>query len=258
MEKTKKQVSSYIPTEKYFDTQNQLETGLQNNIDIFRQLNALLVNPDSSDIENSLDSLKDYEDQCNASYKKVSEGGFQLSLPQNVTDATAAAANYINTIIKLKTDQNMLKTQNSKFVSDIANVYNQFSSIKVDFSSTAASARNSLQTYDSVLDYITKTSNSLQSVRDAFSNITVTTSDSDTKAVYSTLKNLLNEYDTYIQSFSYSLTNEKAMAQNGPISSTSAASLYSKSVSNYNVLTNDNSLFIQQYNNFKIKINSAK
>lgn len=260
LESTKMKVASLIPTEKYTDVQKQFEAGLQRNIDMFYQLKAILPSTDSADVKSSLATLTGFQNQCTASYKFINGKGFSLSLPQNVIETINALTKYINTIADLKTDEALLKTENKSFFDNITYIYNEFSQVygESNFTQIAEKSRNGSQSYDISLDYVKKAYDSLQTVRDIFINITLSTTDSDAKIIYNTLKSLINTYDDYIQSFSSSLAKEKTLAKNGSIGKSDIKLLYNKTDTCYTALTDNNSLFIRQYNSFQIKLNSTK
>lgn len=249
-------VNGLVPTTDYKTIQDNIKIAIENNINVLRQVNSILESPENSDVSKSVQSLVTYYNLCKTKYDALKTSGIDIDTQQTLSDIVTATTTYVDTVLKLKNDEATLKAQNLQFINDISNLYNNFNSIRVEYTSTAATARNGSISYEVAINSIQNNIVAMEAIQGSYDKLVVATPDTDAKGIYDTLGNLLSKYSDYLMKFKYSLSAEAVQSQSTGISDAIVVSLYSKPNSIYNSLSNENADFIQQYNNFKIKITS--
>lgn len=245
MVKIKDTLQGNIPNEKYRADQDNLLKGIDNNILIFRQINLILSNPNGKDIEKAGADLINYKDECNKYYSLVSFKKIKplINKTNTLVDNTSS---YVNEIVRVQRDNEIIQKQNMEFVNNMEGIIAEFLPIKIDFSSQLIAARTQKSNLDNVISSINKNSASLEKLSDAFSNITV-----PSKAIscYKAFNKSIDDYNNYMQSFIYSINNEKLAGDN--ISSSKIDELYAAPTSKFNDVVKDYSDFLKAYSDFK-------
>lgn len=236
------------PTDKYIKTQETLLQGLTNNILTYKQIIAILNNPEGTDLDISLNNLNNYKEKCITSYSSISNKKLTITLPIESTKFINNTSYFTNQLIKLKKDKDILQSQNNDFINSLNNILSKFISIKTNFYPYVINARNNIGTYDDAIDLANKNKTQLQSIKKDFANITVP---AKTGTVYNALKKLIEDYDLYIQNFIFDVTNEKAQPADNKLDKKTADTIYINSNTKLEETNKDYENFNKLFKEFK-------
>ena len=229
--KVNKELENYKGDSRYQVTFNSLKSGLDNNILMYKQLLSIANNPESTDINSSIKNVVKYKDICNNYYSAIKSGDRYFGLPKASTILIDNSCNYVSNSIKMKKDNDILNTQNMEFQNNLNDILEKFNSVKTDLSYYANSARKNTISYDSAIAKVQNNKDSFNAVMQQFSQINVP---ADQIKLYISFKNVLDDYNAYIDSFSSALTKEKASPKSQDFSS-----LYKDANNKYTIMNKD-------------------
>lgn len=190
---------------------DNLKLGLSNNIIMYKQLLAIFNNLNSTDISNSIKNVMNYEHLCNHYYSNIKSKNTNFSLPKQCSTNLSTASKYVVTLVRINKDNTIANTQKLEFENNINNILEKFNSIKVNLNYYAENARKKITTYDSALAKINQQKSDFNDILMLISEINVP---EDNLEIYSSLKSVLSAYNSYLNSFSYALNEEKSAAAN--------------------------------------------
>jgi hypothetical protein len=244
--KIKDKLQGIIPTDKYKSDQDNLLNGVDKNILIFRQINLILSNPNGKDIDKAGEDLISYRDECNKYYSLITSKKIMPSTNTKTNILVDNTTSYVNEIVGVHRDNEIIQKQNLEFINNMESIIAKFTPIKVDFSAQLIAARSQGKALDDVITTINKNKNSLDLLSQEFSNITVP---SKALSCYKAFNKGINDYNNYMQSFIYSINNEKLSGNN--ISSDKINELYASPTAKFNDVIKDYSDFLKAYTDFK-------
>lgn len=250
LEKASSSLDENIPSNDYKNQNNYITEGLKNNILMYRQALAIFNNPNASDIKNSVTDFNSYKDTCEGQYSKFQIGGVTLSVFAGAKDFINVFQSYCDNLVKVNNQAALDASQYQKYVDTIDDIMSKFTSIKTDFSIELGKARSHSITYDDVVSLAT---NDLNACDDLINEAKGAVSPSSFRDANSNFIKLLNDYDSYLQSFINSVNNEKVQAgsSTAPLSDAALKDIYF-SPSNMFISISDNySDFVKKYTDLK-------
>lgn len=242
----KDKAQSLVPTEKYKQDNNNFINGLDKNILIYRQIAAIVDNPEGKDIEQAGQNLLQYRDECIQNYSSTHYKGFQIALTNECTTLIENTSNYVNAYIKLNRDKEITDTQKQSFVTSMDDIVSKFAPINIDFSTQLSQVRNSNGNIDDIIALVNKNKDSLDNLQQQFTNLTVP---SNAVSCYKLFNKVIEDYSAYLQSFVYSANNEK-LAGTG-LTQSKLDEIYSSPTAKLKAVTSDYNSFAKAYNDFK-------
>lgn len=246
LSKLKEDAEQLVPTDKYKEDHSNLLSGLDKNILIYRQIDAIFKNPEGKDIAKAGEDLKTYTNDCVKYYSLVNIKNIKISLPSSTTDFVNATSNYVTEMVKLQRDKDIKQTQNQEFIDSLDAVIAKFNPIKIDFSVQLSKIRSEKGNIDSVIALANKNKDTLEGISQEFANIAVP---SAAVSSYKLFNKTLEDYDSYLQSFIFSAGNEKLIE--GEVTSEKINELYSSANSKFKDVTKDYNDFSTEYVQFK-------
>lgn len=244
--KIKNRFQNTVPTEKYKADYDNLINGLENNILIYRQAAAILENPEGKDVGAAAESLEKYRDECIKSYSNITSKGLAVSLPSGCLNFINNTLNYANEMARLTKDKEIALNQNMEFVEDIDLILSKFSPIRRDFSIELAKERSEGGKLNNIISLANKNSDEISDLKREFSNISVPSKALD---CYKLLEKTIEDYESYLQKFIYSVKNESLSGQIA--SNESIDNLYKDCTNLFKTVTNDYNNFLKNYTQFK-------
>ena len=253
LQKSKDKILVLNPTDKFKFYQVSLIQGLTNNINIYAQLLNALNNPEATDITSSRNNVKNFEELCIDCYSQATTAKIKITLQKNTINFIDSSIYYLDQLVKIKKNQSISDSQNTDFINGIDETFKNFQIIKTDFKGYLYSLRNNNGNYDDLINLISKNKTDLSNLKIDFAKISVPQKslDSNPIVIFDTLKNTINDYDLYLDSFTYALANEKVQASGGNIDKNVADKLYTESDIKMSKLTKDYNDFVEVYNGFK-------
>ncbi|MDV3426876.1 MAG: hypothetical protein LIR50_06750 [Bacillota bacterium] len=250
--KIKSQIASLSPSDKYRSQHESLVRGIETNILIYKQTEGILNNPKGSDLDNSAKSLGNYRDKTKTSYSDVLSLS-KISLPKDLLAFIDKIIEFSNENSRINKDNEIKSSQKEDFISSTSEVINSFINLKKDYYTEAYNARNADGNLANVLVSINSNKASFKSVKSSFAAISVPGSDAN--STYNSLKALLNSYDSYLQSISFSVNTEIAKEENSnsTISAAEIDSIYNESKAAYSLVNEKYNTFVSDLENYKNK-----
>jgi hypothetical protein len=246
--KDKDALQQLQPIDSYKKVHQSLIAGLQNNINVYRQINAILVSPQSPDLESSSANIEKYKNDCMNYYSLTVFKTAQIVLPGKCLTFINNSIGYVNELIRIKKAIEIKVSQNSDFDTNVDTILNEFQPLMIDFNVYAIKARNGLGKYDDILNMIDSTKLSFNNVTNDFSKLTVPP---EAIPIYNSLNSTFTNFDLYLNNFRYALTNEQNKANGVALDKNSIDSLYSIPLKNFaDMYTNYNG-FVKLYEDFK-------
>lgn len=236
------------PIESYKIIHQDLISGLENNINMYKQINAILISPKSPDLETSATNIATYKNDCMNFYSLTVFKSTKILLSEKSLTFINNSISYVNELVRLKKTTEIKASQNSDFNQNVDNILNKFQPLMIDFNVYAVKARNGIGTLDEVITKVDDTKNSFNGVTDDFSKLTVPP---EAISLYNALNSTFTVFDLYLNDFRDALINEKRKAYSVALDKESVDSLYSLPLNNFKDLYTDYDRFVKLYDNFK-------
>lgn len=225
---------------------NLLSKGLSENILVIEQLEAMLQNPNGSDINSAADNLKVYRDNADSYYGLLSlnEDTYNLGTPLYTT--INAALDYCISINNEKKIAELKAIENNNFFNSINDLIISMDNLIINYYDSVADCRNSKKTYELLILEINTNSSKLQSVKDVLSKLSVP---DDFHSIYNDFSEIVNLYSDYLYNFKYNVATEKVLRKNKDTSEETINSLYDTSNKALIEIEKKYKKFTKAYNN---------
>jgi hypothetical protein len=241
-------INNELPTEKYRLSHSNLINGLTNNINLYRQILAMLKNPSSNDIERSLNALTKYEEECEKNYKLFSIKDLKIALPKEAKNFIKNTNGYLTEVVRINKDLEIQNSQNLEFSDSMDNVVADFEEIKTDFSSQLEKVRDNRDNFDNVINTIDSCKEKYLNIKRDFSSIAVPQNARKTQNYFNSV---LDDYNLFLQEIKFAASLEKEKAKDVPIDEKTLKMLYAASAEKYLTMDNNFNNFLKIYNDFK-------
>lgn len=259
----KAKASALIPGDKYRASQDNFVNGINSNVYIYKQLQAVLNNPNAKDADKALEELLKYREETLSYYKKASTSKVTISFSKAADNYVTSSYNYLTAYLQDKKKDDLVINLYSDYKTSFDKILSDFLAIKVDWSSTASRARFS--GYDSVLSELNKQKKDLSSLKDKLLALTVPGKPEDFKKnitepikLQTSLQAVLEDYDSYLQSFIYNLDIEKLKSVSGTMTASELQELYGPVDEKYQSFNKDYDSFSKLYDEFNSALTSRK
>lgn len=249
LEDIKSDTEDLSATDRYKLMSKSFQEGLDDNITIYKQCLAILENPESPDMDDSVKDLENLKSTCISNYTNVNIRNSIISLPYCASSLIDDIINRTNQLVKIKKNKEILQSQIVDFITSINDLSEKFKDIKKDYTASLKDIRNGKDTYDNLLSSINQASDSLDSLTKDFDGIAIPNNDAEN--ISSSFNSLLNDYSDYLKSISFAVNNEKTQAASGPLDSDSLSSMYYTADSKYKNLDEEYLDFTKNFLNYK-------
>ena len=246
-------LSTLTPMDKYKSPNASLLQGVTSNMGFYTQLASVLNNPNGSDIAASLDNLTRLKNDTMKFYKEASAYKLQIALNSDANKFMDNSIAYVNQLVKLQKNQEITNSQLNDFIKGMDDNFKKFQDIKTDYKAGVLNIRAGLGSYDALINEISDNKNKLANLKVNLATLSIPskTGKYNPLDLFNSLKGAMDDYDAYLDAFTYSLANEKAQASTGNIDSDAMAKLYTTADTKMNKVVTDYNDFVQAYNNFK-------
>ncbi|MCB2306730.1 hypothetical protein LGL08_11840 [Clostridium estertheticum] len=244
----KANLSNSQPTTKYKKDNDNLKSGLDKNLLIYRQTLAILNNPSGNDVETSMENLKTFRNDCINFYSLIDVHNASISLPKISLTFIDNILDYSDTAVMIKKETVLKSRQNQEFISDIDGLSTDFLSIKSNLYSYTIKVRKKEMSYYNLSKLVNDDFSKLNNLQNTFKILTVPTSAIPT---YESFKILLDKYESYLSDFKITMTNENSKASNASITPKVLESLYTSSNTLFNDVETSYANYIKSYTELK-------
>lgn len=230
LSKYKNNLASSVPTVKYKKDHENLKSGLDNNILIYRQALAILMNPHGPDVNVFWENLKTYRNDCMNFYSLIDINNIKIDLPQtSLTFIDNVLADSYNSTMEQK--EATIKSQKvEEFTGKVDELSKSLTDVKINYYSYVLKIRKNEMSYDEVLKLVEDNFIQLSNVKASFKSLSIPPTAIPT---YEAFKPLPDMYENYLMDFKLALTNEKIQALSAVVDPTTADALYTASNVNF-------------------------
>jgi hypothetical protein len=243
----KNHIEEINPSEKYYKINSSLVDGLNNNILIYKQIISIISNPESKDIEKSLENLKGYKDKCIESYSLFKTKKLSVSLSSSSLQFINNSIFYTSQLKRLNNDKAIKDGQNSEFINSIDSILNDFLALKKDYNSQIEASRKNRK-FNDLLFSISKDTTTFLALKSKLSNIIVPAKGVN---LYKTFRKTLDSYSSYLDSIYKAVNFENSQLNSASADNSSIDANYTFSKDKYTTVNDNLEEFYKIYNEFK-------
>lgn len=232
-------------------SQLYIEEGLHNNILLYRQILSIVQNPNSKDISNTINDLKNYNDEMINNYTQYQNKSFDVLLPKETRDFITKSTTYVNELVKIQKDTDVKIRYIMDFTEKLDVVINKFIPIKTDLGASLQKVRSSNGNFDDVLTQIDDTKDKFNSLKSDFSSAKPPKDSKDANLVYNSFSRILEDYNLFLNELRFAVSTEKAKTKGKPLSDEELKNIYSASNAKFTDLSAKYDNFLKTYSEFK-------
>jgi hypothetical protein len=236
------------PSAKYKKDYENLKSGLDKNLLIYRQTLAILNNPSGADVETSMENLKTYRNDCMNFYSLIDTHNIKISLPETSLTFIDNVLNYSYSALRIRKETDIKAQQNLEFIDKIDSLSGDFIDAKTNFYSYVIKVRKKEMSYDDLLPLLNDNFTKLNKVQTNFKDLSIPPSAIPT---YEAFKALLDVYESYLRDFKLALTSEKVQSLSAVVDLTTLDALYSSSNAKFGEVESFYNDFIKTYMELK-------
>lgn len=243
------QLENSQPTSKYKKENENLKSGLDENLLLYRKALVILNDPSSSDVESSLESLKVHRDDCMDFYATINIHDTKITLPQTSLTFIDNLLNYSYSAFMTKKETDIKNQQVEDFINKVGDLSKDFQDTKTNYYSYAIKVRKKEMLYNDLLSMVNDDLTKLNNLKSDFDkNISVPSS---AIATYETFRPIFQLYESYLSAFKVALTSEKVKTLSTVVDSNTLDALYDSSNVKFNEVDNSYNNFIIVYTDLK-------
>lgn len=238
------------PSSKYKKDYENLKSGLDKNLLVYRQTLAILNNPSGRDVEVSMENLKTYRNDCMNFYSLINIHNIKISLPDTSLTFIDNVLNYSYSALRIRKETDIKAAQSQEFISNIDGLSSDFSKVKTNFYIYVLKIRKKEISYDDLLSQVNDNFANLNKVQADFKGLSIPPSAIPT---YEAFKSLLDAYENYLRDFRLALTSEKVQVLSAVVDPAVLDTLYNSSKARFDEVENSYNDFIKIYTELKSK-----
>lgn len=182
------ELTNYLPS---------LEAGIDNNINFLNQLALCFENPNAEDLSNSFTQLSEYKNAFTENYSIAIFKDNEGSSSKKGEEFFSLSLSYLNEIIKLNRETNILVSQQNDFLLSIDSIVSDFKKLNTDYTEFLQRVRREDASFEGILTGIDNDSEAFVAIYHKFNNITLP---KDSIEVFEAFESCLYRYNSYIQS----------------------------------------------------------
>ena len=238
------------PSTKYKKDHENLKSGLDKNLLIYRQTLAILNNPSGKDVEISMDNLKTYRNDCMNFYSLINIHNIKISLPETSLTFIDNVLNYSYSALRIRKETDIKSQQNLEFINNIDGLSSDFLNTKTNFYAYVIKVRKKEMSHDDLLLELNDNFIKLNQVQTNFRGLSIPPS---AIPAYESFKTLLEIYENYLRDFKLALTSEKVQSLSAVVDSAALDVLYDSSNVKFREVETSYNDFLKVYLELKNK-----
>jgi len=198
----------------------------------------------------SFEILQAHENECLSNYEKAAYKKISIKLPKETEMFLLNAFAYVNEIIKLNRDSDIINSQKNDFISSMDNIVNKFKNINLDYDTPLKRVREEKKSYDGIVESIDKNIETLVTITESFNNISIP---NNALEAHNNFKECLKGFNKYIQELRNAVTSESLKSKDKNLTEEEIDLLYENASENYEELKASFENFIKIYEKYKEK-----
>ncbi|SFC82813.1 hypothetical protein [Clostridium uliginosum] len=168
----------------------------------------ILNNKNPENFETSYKKLVDNEKAILISTQNFSKTKLSISFPKEANTFFANLNKYVNNLYKLTREKDIKDEQKRDFILNMNNIYDSFSNLKQDFKPALIKIREDNRDLSVLLYDIKDKKSSFSDIKNKSYSVSIPIGG---ESCYETLEEMLNSYNSYINSLEQSVKNEIAL-----------------------------------------------
>lgn len=236
------------PSSKYKKAHENLKSGLDKNLLVYRQSLAILNNPSGSDVEKSMANLKTYRNDCMNLYSLIDVNNLKIELPRTCLTFIDNLLNYSSSAVMIRKETNIKSQQNQEFISKIDDLSRNFSEAKINYYSSVIKARKKDMSYDELLSLVDINFIKLSAIQSKFKALSIPPTAIPT---YEAFKISLSMHEDYLSDFKLALSSEKVQSLSAVVDSSILDALYTSSNARFMEVESSYNNFMKAYTELK-------
>ncbi|WP_346929666.1 hypothetical protein [Clostridium sp.] len=238
--------SPYIKEAVSSENFGNLSKGLNENILVIEQIDAMLKNPYGSDIELAANNLKTFRDTTENYYRLISlkDSSYDLGIP--MYSAINSTIDYCISSNNLKKISDLKSAESTKFIETLRELVISLDSLKYNFYEDVLKCRSGNMTYELLISNIDDTSKKLVSVQNVLSQMSIP---NDFSSLYKDYSEIVSLYNDYLYGIKYAILTEKVRRESKDLKEDFMDSLYVSSNEIYDKVEKMYKNFTKEYNN---------
>lgn len=246
----KDKAQKFVSTEKYKDTYANLVDGLTDNINLYRQILAILQNPNSSELQSAYNDLNKYKDQCLNHYAQFNIKDIKIDLPKEALNFVNYSSTYTLELAKIRRDADIKNSQALDFSEKLDAITQRFIPLRTDYAAQLQKIRSGSGSFDDLLAQIDQDRDKYTALKKDLLSMTIP--DDKARTVHTAFKNIINDYDPYIQQLKYSVNNEKAKTTPGTaLSSADITAIYADAEASLSKISDKYESYLKTFSDYK-------
>lgn len=225
---------------------SNLLQGLNYNIHIYEQLDAIFDNPQGGDMDKALITLKDFNNKCLYHYSLFHATRLTISLTDKSKTYINNCTSYIEDLIRIKKTNEINTAQYKEFIDSMDEILSSFINTKMNYNDYIDKLDKNLS-LDSLMEMVDSNVEEAQEIKSQFSKLTVP---SNSVYIYELFLNTLNNYISYMQSFKLNIISYENQKETSNFTK-EVTSTYNETEASYNTLNNNFNSFVESYEKFK-------
>jgi hypothetical protein len=250
LSKLRDDLSNSNPSPKYKKNYENLKSGLDKNLLIYRQTLSILNNPSGKDVEISAKNLNTYKNDCMNFYSLIDIHNVKVELPKSALTFIDNILNYSYSAVMIKKETDIKLQQNLDFISKMDGLFNDFTDTKTNFYSYTIKVRKKEMSHDDLLSLVDNNFTKLDTTKNNFKNLSIPPSSIPT---YEAFKALLDIYESYLKDFKLALISEKVQALGSVVDTATLDAFYTSSNAKFGEVENYYNDFNKVYIELKNK-----
>ncbi|MGL5614887.1 MAG: hypothetical protein ACRDD2_01445 [Sarcina sp.] len=182
-------------SDKYTNHKRVLLTALEKNIFIQEELKSLLENPSKENLSVKTKAIISEKNQLVSLYKQCSELSLSASINDEDNSIIYLSLNYINELLKLNRDSDILNNQLATYLTEVENLFNEFSAINEDIFPIIDLMKSEGRSLTPLLDDINKKIEIFKNLEDKLYSLSVPIECMDS---FNSLKEVFVKYNLFI------------------------------------------------------------
>lgn len=238
--------SIYSQEEDSIDNYANLSKGLNENILILEQLDAMLKNPYGNDIDLAANDLKIYRNTAEYYYNQIRLKKSSYDLGVSLHSAISSTIDYCISTNNSKRISELKSAEATKFLTILNELKISLDSLNKDFYLDVLKCRSGNKSYELLLTNIDDTVLKLDALNSVLHKMSIP---DNYLPIYTDFSKTVSLYNDYVYGIKYAVVTEKVRRESKDIKEDFMDSLYvwsNKTYKNFEVMYNN---FIEEYNN---------
>lgn len=237
--------NEYATLPEYSSNYSNLSKGLNDNILLLDQLQAMLNNPYGNDIDMASESLKIYRDAADSYYNLIEYDNSTFSLGNSMYSVINETIDYCISSTNSKKIEEIKSAEAKKFLSTINELVISLDKIMDNYYDRVLECRSNKMTYELLISKIDDTLSKMDSIKNILSQMSIP---NDFLDIYNSFSDVTTLYRKYIFDVKYAIVTESVRRDKADITKDYMDSLYESSSKTLEDVENKYKNFIKEYN----------